>query len=245
MKEMKFTALLTSEIEKCIKIEESDGVMKRIPTKISNANNLLDNIKKYLKGKTRVVLITTLPNDFEANDEIGVRLFKSLNLSGLRFKEKIVLDYRNIKKAKEILAGADLIWLSGGKIIPRLKFLNKIHFKKILNNFDGVVIGVSAGSMNLCKNIYNFPEGAQDLGQKELIKGLDFYDEYFIPHSDGSYYLYEEDGYPVFKKHIYPFSFKRDLICVPNDSYVLLNEDGAKYYGDIYLLRKGEIYKKI
>lgn len=108
--EIKFTALLTSEVEKSVKNE--DGT--RTAIKIVNSNGILDNIKKGLKHKNKVVFISTEPDNFTANDERAEFLNKSLKLSGLKFKEIVTLDNRTLKKSKELLYGSDLIWLGGG-----------------------------------------------------------------------------------------------------------------------------------
>lgn len=240
--EIKFTALLTSEVEKSVKNE--DGT--RTAIKIVNSNGILDNIKKGLKHKNKVVFISTEPDNFTANDERAEFLNKSLKLSGLKFKEIVTLDNRTLKKSKELLYGSDLIWLGGGKILGQNRIMKKSGLKKfLLENFDGVIVGISAGSMNLCDTIFNFPEEVADLKNKRIVKGLGLFDEMFIPHCDGRSYLYEEEGFRTFKDYILPFSYKHDLLCLPNGSYVKLDRSGYKFYGEYYILRKGEIYRKV
>lgn len=239
---IKYTMLLTSEVEKSIKHE--DGT--RTAIKIVNTNGILDAIKKGLKHKNRVVFISTEPNNYIENDERLEFLNSSLKLSRLRFKELVVLDNRNIKNAKNILLGADFIWLGGGKILEQNKIMKKSGLKKFLHeSFDGVIVGISAGSMNLCNMVYNFPEEVADLKNKNLVKGLGFFNEMIIPHCDGNSYLYEEEGFHSFKDYILPFSYKNDLLALPNGSYIMIDKNGYKIFGEYYILRKGIVYKKV
>lgn len=241
-KEMKLTAILASWIT-TVKHNE-DGT--KSPVKIEGTNDILKTIKRSLKNKGRLVVVANDPTAWEENDYKAEVYFHALRLSGIKFKEIFVVDDRNAKNASEILSKADLIYLRGGKILCQAKFLKKIGFEKVLKNYEGLVIGVSAGAMNLCDYVCNFPEETGDLGQKQIVKGLGYFDELLVPHCDGTrYQMQVEEGFDVFKGYILPFSHKHDLLVIPNDSYIVLDKNGAKTYGDCYLLRKGEVYKKI
>lgn len=240
-KSVKFTSILASDLHTHNKDE--NGV--RHPIKLENSNKLLDNIKKNLPHKNSFVFIANNPNTFEQNDTSAEIRFKSFAMSGFKFKEMVVLDNRNAKDAKSIIENASLIILMGGKIIRQMKFFKQIKLKKLLRNYNGIVIGLSAGTMNQCKHVLNFPEELADLGQPLVTKGLGFFDEYIIPHCDGKTYLYEYEGIKVLEDYALPFSFKHDILAIPDGSYILFNRGGYKMHGDCYLLRKGEIYKKL
>ena len=241
MKEMKFTALITARLETHIK--NDDGTKTII--KLENTNELLDNINKYLPNKSKLVVIANNPDAYESNDERAEILYKSFQLSNLKFKEKILIDNRNAKEAKSILQNASLVILWGGKVYCQMKFFRKIHLDKLLANYKGLLISISAGTMNMCKNVYNFPEEVTDLKEPRLLKGLGFIDEYLIPHFDGKTYDCFMENVDSVNDYILPFSHKKDLIAIPNRSYLLYNGKSVQHFGDCYLVRKGEVYKKV
>lgn len=221
---IKFTSILASDLHTHNKDE--NGI--RHPIKLENTNEIVDNIKKYLPHKNTIVFIANNPDTYDQNDASGKIRFQSFATSGFKFKKEIVLDNRNAKDAKSIIENASLIILMGGKIVRQMKFFKQIKLKKLLKNYKGLLIGLSAGTMNQCKNVLNFPEEKSDLGQPLVTKGLGLFDEYIIPHCDGKTYLYEYDEIKVLKDYALPFSFKHDVLAVPDGSYILFNGGGIR-----------------
>lgn len=232
--------MLTSSLATHIKDE--NGVRHSVPLK--NINKIVSNIKKYVKKFDKVVYVANNPNSYEENDERKNTTFESLDKSGFVFKEKILLDGRNSEKAKQILQNANLVILCGGKCLCQLNFFNQINLKEILKNFDGLVIGISAGTMNLCKTVANFPEEECDLPEPRWLEGLGFYDKIVIPHFDGENLKYQiECEIDLVKDWILPMSFKEPFIGIPNDSYILIDGNKIKFYGNMYLIDAGKVSK--
>ena len=208
---------------------------------------MITNIKKYLKGYNKIVYVANNPKNIEENDVRIVPVFESFDKTGLNFKEKILLDCRNSRQAKEILTGADLIILSGGKCICQKKSFRKIGLKKFLQTYKGVVIGISAGTMNMCKTVANFPEERADLRERRWLRGLGFFDEIIIPHFDGETKTYqiECDEVDLINDYVLPMSYKHKFLGLPNFSYVLIDDDGnVFYYGDMYTILNGKVSKR-
>ena len=55
--------------------------------------------------------------------------------------------------------------MAGGYPPSQIEFVKKFGIDKALHNFDGVVLGQSAGAMNLSKLVYNYPEEIEDAFQ--------------------------------------------------------------------------------
>ena len=83
------TYILTSRLDTHVKDE--NGV--RIPIAMPNTNKILDNIKKYVKSYDRMVMVANGQYNFEENDSRAKILFDSMDMTGLKFKEKIILDW--------------------------------------------------------------------------------------------------------------------------------------------------------
>ncbi len=119
--------------------------------------------------------------------------------------------------------------------------------KKLLENFKGLVIGISAGTMNLCKTIYNFPEEISDLDEPRWFDGLGFCDDIIIPHFDGENKIYQLDFeglLNVVDDYVLPASYEKDFIGITNNSYILVDNDGNKqYFGPTYKISKGNVTK--
>lgn len=213
---------------------------------IWDENQISTNIKRFLRDTNRVVYIANNPDNAEENDQRAKMCFELLEQNGLSFCEKILLDKRNCKRCKEILADADLIILSGGKCLCQNRFFKKIKLKKLLKNYKGLAIGISAGTMNLCKTVANFPEETADLNDARWLKGLNFYDKTIIPHFDGEAVKYqiECEEIDLINDYVLPMSNKRDLIGIPNGSYILIDNDRkTERFGVMYNISKGKVEK--
>lgn len=220
---------------------DENGV--KCPQVLPDDNGILTEIKNRAGKCNRVVYVANDPSDTEHNDVSAPPVFEGLHLSGLDFKEKILLDIRNAPYAEKILLGADLIILSGGKVLCQRDFFNRIKLGEILNRYNGLVIGVSAGAMNLCKDIFNFPEEERDIGAPLFTDGLGFYDKIIVPHFDGETKSYQLpcDEIDIVNDYVLPMSEGRTFIGLPNLSYILIDGKKVEMRGIIYSISDGTV----
>ena len=74
-------------------IKKENG--KRIPVKFFENNNFLKNMKESINDYNKFVIIASAPDNYEQNDYYLKLDMDVLALSGLNFKENVVLDNRN------------------------------------------------------------------------------------------------------------------------------------------------------
>lgn len=216
----------------------------KMPIAMQNENGVLDAIKDNLSGTNLCLIIANDPNNYEKNDEKCAIFTESLEKAGLKFNQTLVLDNRTKELAPLNIKRANLILLQGGKIICQNEFLKEIRFADRLKFSNAVVIGVSAGAMNLTKEVYNFPETRQELTEMREIKGLSFYDKIIIPHFDGdnlNYQLPLDDNIDPVKDYILPYSNKKSLLGLPNGSFVLVKNEIAEIFGKHYIIEDRQV----
>ncbi len=105
--------------------------------------------RKELSDFKTIVYISAYPKDTKKNIELA----KSERFSriGINFKNSIVLDYSITKKeAQEIIKKNDLVFLYGGDPYQQMKFMQEYELINLLR--DKVLITLSAGSINICKD---------------------------------------------------------------------------------------------
>lgn len=84
--------------------------------------------------------------------------FDSLKMVGIQFNEYCVLEDVTRDKAKKYIDGADIVYLCGGRTFYQMKFFDEINLKELLENYNGIVIGQSAGAINMADLVYNSSE---------------------------------------------------------------------------------------
>ena len=226
-----------------------DGV--RTPVVIQDDNLFVTNLKKHIPGYNRVVIIANNQFDHETNDYKSGIVFESLDMTGLKFKEKFILDSRNKKDAREIIMGADLLMLSGGKLVCQLELFHEINLKELIDENDRcVVMGGSAGAMNLCEVVLDFPESSMEVdgrvGDEYFLKGLGFHNEIIVPHFDGTtkYNKKYEFDIDIMGDYILPLSKGKEFIAYDDDSYIMTDGIRPQYFGTFYTIRDGEITRR-
>lgn len=116
-------------------------------------NEIAQLMKKFIKRRTKFAFIAS---EFEKNHEKTDQYFKEVlglfqNI-GIDFEKSYVVDGRMEKEmAKDVVRAADVVWLSGGDTPTQYQYLLKYELIDILREHSGMIIGMSAGSINLTK----------------------------------------------------------------------------------------------
>ena len=141
------------------------------------------------------------------------------------FEQFRILDGRNESAAAELVRGSDLLILSGGHVPTQNRFFEKIHLREIMKDYSGVVIGISAGSMNSADAVYAQPEEegeAIDPSYQRFLSGLGLTEINLLPH-------YQEnkddvlDGLKIYEDIAYPDSMGKTFYAIPDGSYLFVN----------------------
>lgn len=192
-----------------------------------NGKNLL---KKDLKD-ARVLVGIAAGNDIKNSDMYFyegtekypsiVSIFKEIsNINTFKLLDKRVTG----KQAKEILKTADVIYLSGGDPYIQLDYIKNNGLGIILKSFKGIIVGVSAGSMNQGEKVYYCKD--EDYPKTEIYKGLGLVNVIIDPHFDIS----NKEQVSEIKK----WSEHIPIIGLPNDSFIVVDNDDIKFYGKNY-----------
>jgi len=224
-----------------------DAKGKRHAHVIPDTNLMWTNVQKRLPGMKNLVFVANNPADFAINTEWASILFASLELTGFDFKSKTILDNRNIGQAAELVKNAGLIILSGGRVLCQAKFFKQIRLLELLEETKAVVIGSSAGAMNLAKDVCDFEEHASNITAMRWSKGLGIVDSViFIPHFDGENMIYQQDtgGFDVIG-HLLPLSKDKTLHGFPNGSYAIFENNILSFRGDYYIIENGKVSKGV
>jgi peptidase E len=126
--------------------------------------------------------------------------------------------------AQEILKTADVVYLTGGNPYIQLKYIKDNGLETILQSFKGIIVGVSAGSMNQGKIAYYCKD--EHYPETKTYEALDLVDVTIDPHYD---VLNEEQVFENKK-----WSEQIPIIGLPNDSFVVVDNGEIIIYGENY-----------
>lgn len=231
---------LTSSLGTNIKVNE-----ERIPCIMDNSNHMIEVLKKTLDKQNKLVIISSDPDNVLLNDLYHRINKESFYLSGFSFSEIITIDNRNKNDLKNLIKDADLIILSGGHVPTQNKWFHDINLKDVLQSYHGVILGISAGSMNCADIVYSPPESdgeAGDVNYKRFLNGLSLTDINIIPHFDE---VKEElvDGINVFEKIILPDSENKTFYGLNDGSFIEIDKDQMIIHGECFIIKNKAVKK--
>lgn len=217
---------------------------ERTPQPLYADNGLVDNLKRHWKDDFNVLFIAADADSHERNDSIAGTFRVALPMTGLSISGITVWDGRNLE-AIGALSAYDAIILSGGHVPTQNAFFQRIGLKQKLVGYDGIVIGISAGTMNAAETVYAHPEldgEAVDPAYQHFIPGLGLTKVMILPH----YQLIKDDvldGLRVFEDIAYPDSIGREFYALVDGSYVLAEDGREILFGEAYRIADGRLEK--
>ena len=159
------------------------------------------------------------------------RLFLDMfEAAGICFEEACVVDGRmSVDEAQKAVKEADGVWLSGGDTPTQFRYFQKYGLVTVLKQHAGVIIGMSAGSINMGKTaICTFSCGHF---KQEIYDGLGCADISVEPHFIRS--KVSDELIELSKEHV--------IYGLCDNSFIVCSDDKTEFYGEIYKLHQGNI----
>lgn len=212
---------------------------------LSSANGFCSELIGSLEGEVRGLFICSDPNRHEHTDMFAMTVREALENAGAQIASYNVLDSRTAQNASELVRNASLIILGGGHVPTQNAFFGIIGLGMLLKDFDGVIVGISAGTMNCAGTVYAQPEldgEALDPSYRRFLPGLGITRTAVIPH----YQMTKDfilDGMRVFEDITYPDSMGRRFYALCDGSYIRGDPEGETLYGEAYMISDGKLEK--
>lgn len=221
--------------------EKIDGV--KVAKEIDNKNSLVDQLKSMLDDTRGILYVPSDATNKDKIEEYSKILFDALRLSGIVFDNYYVVDDNSsVEEVRDKVLESDLVFLSGGDTLMQMQYFEEIKLRDILSNYEGVIVGQSAGAINLAEDVYNSPESEEDLKRSSYFKGLGKTNINIEPHFVLDTSNFDSDEM-LHRNAMLEESKNRDLYAIPDVSHIFDNGVEQKVYGECYLLRDGEIMK--
>jgi dipeptidase E len=149
---------------------------------------------------------------------------------GITFDNVNVIDSRMSKEtAQETVRAADVLWLSGGNTPTQFGYLKAYGLIPCIREQKGLIIGMSAGSINMakravCKVTYEHDE-------LQIYEALGLVEFSVKPHFDKD----------TITDELLEVSEKYPLYGICDDAAIIYTEDNTLYIGEVFLIDKGKV----
>lgn len=205
-------------------------------------NDLIRRLKQALPPYCRCLYICSSPDRRDLNCTFGADVFQIFAQEGMAFSHYAVLDGDNFYEAPQLVRESDLIVLAGGHVPTQNAFFHKIKLSELLQEYDGVVLGISAGSMNMAEVVYAQPEepGESAPEYQRFIPGLGLTDLQILPHYQKAKH-YTVDGLHLYHEITLPDSMGNCFYALPDGSFIYQDENRQILCGEGYRICNGTI----
>lgn len=211
--------------------------------KLNPANGFVDRLRDALPRVCSALFVCSDPDGAEWTDRFAGDMYDAFADAGFTFSSYEVLDRRTQDSAAELIAGAELIILAGGHVPTQNRFFQQIGLRGLLADFPGVIVGISAGTMNSADTVYAHPElsgEAVDPDYERYLPGLGLTQRMVLPH-------YQEvcdsglDGLRLFEDIAYPDSMGNEFFALVDGSYLYSESGEELLFGEAYLIKDGKM----
>lgn len=189
-------------------------------------NELGEKLKKDLTNTKRIIYVPASNKEEKIKKVIEEKMpifkehFKKI---GIVFEEEFCITPELTKEeAKELIKDSNLIMLMGGNPFHQKELLEEKELIELLKNYAGVILGFSAGAMNMSKYIIITP-CSEEYPDFDIREGLNLSNISIYPHNN-------------FEGEIFPEKIEMgEEITIAKD----LNKVASKY-GNFYCLQDYE-----
>ena len=205
-------------------------------------NGFEENLRRCLPEHPRCLFIAAAPDDYGFTDRVAEEMAACFYEAGFGFSELYKLDRRNQADAQMLIWKSDFIILSGGHVPTQNAFFQEINLKQLLQNYQGVILGISAGTMNAADRVYIQPEepGESVPEFPRFGAGLGITKINVLPH----YQMVKDnylDGRRLFEDITFADSYGECFYVFPDGTYLLVEDGKTTLWGEAFRLADGKM----
>ena len=192
------------------------------------------NLKIDIIEKNSIVFIASSPIGFEKSDYYFGINKQWFDLIDIKFSDYYLLDNRiDMEKAKKYLKEFSCIFLMGGTTREQINYLKESNIIEELKNYKGVIIGLSAGAINLAIKSLHLKNEKEN--ETIIYDGIGLIDKTIYPH-----FSMEDDK---ILKELLKFSNKLKIYGLCDYSTIIKRGLETIFFGDIYKIENSKIEK--
>ncbi|MBQ6174669.1 MAG: Type 1 glutamine amidotransferase-like domain-containing protein [Clostridia bacterium] len=184
-------------------------------------------LRENLPRRESLVFISAWPEDDARNDDDSDGMHEMFAERGLAFADHCVIDRRTgAADAVRLIRAADCVFLMGGDATLQMALIRDLGLVPELRASRAVILGVSAGSMNMGRQVADVWE------TKALYEGIGLTDLVVKGHyADDAWFI------PVLKE----LSMTSPVVAMEDESAIVIRGGTVWSLGNIHWIDKGRI----
>ncbi|MBQ3797702.1 MAG: EAL domain-containing protein [Butyrivibrio sp.] len=223
-----------------IKYQDLDSYKKEEPI---DPYGFFADLRKEWPADAKILYVPCDPDAKKENENQKQRILDAFEFEELSVGEVKMLGREKGQALKKLISWANVIYLAGGHAPTQLAYMKTIGLKEALLNYEGVIIGLSAGSVNSAYSVYLMPELEGEAADPNFVRfseGLDLTNIQMIPHAEAMKGA-RIDNLDFIEDVVLPDSFGRRFYLVTDGSYFKVKNGKTKFKGSGEIIEDGQI----
>ena len=194
-------------------------------------NEFIYEFTTVMKNTENFTYICSSFDDHETNVKYANKIVSLFQDKNINFKKLQIIDYNtSLEDTKMFINNTDVIWIAGGDTIKQMKYLNEYKIKDLLLEYQGIIIGMSAGAINMADKVILPKDDEEDISELSIYNGLGLVDINIEPHLDFNRKEHIEEIKEASKKAMIYGLYDNSFICVQSNKH--------KIYGEYFLFKE-------
>ena len=191
-------------------------------------DEIAEKLRELISIRDNLVFVSAWPSDYDRNDDDAAGMHGMFAERGMGFSRFSVIDRRtDSDEAGRMIREASCIFLMGGNATLQMQLIHEKQIYDALHESSAVVLGVSAGSMNMGKTTVDIWESLVPY------EGLGFADITMIGH-----FSYDDTERLRLMKEV---SMERPVCAMEDKSAIFIRNGKADIIGVIHRIDRGVI----
>ena len=210
---------------------------------VNPAHGFAERLLRVVPRPAHGLYIASSPDDIAMTEYAAISMKETLAEAGVNFLSYNLLHSGTALQAETLVQEADFIILGGGHVPTQNTFFLRIGLREMLAQWEGTVMGISAGSMNCAANVYAMPElEGETLNPfyHRFMPGLGLTDIQIIPH----FQILRHgmlDGKRILEDIGLRDSIGHRFYALPDGSYILRQGTREELFGPAWVLADGKL----
>ena len=189
---------------------------------------IAERLREEFLNRDNFVCVSAWPADYKRNDIDLTNMHSLFEEYNMSFTRQYVIDNRTeTSRAARLIHEASCVFLMGGYPKLQLELMRKTKIDVAIRNADAMVLGLSAGSINMAKCSLDTKESPVPYD------GLGLADITVKPH-------FELDNQQVLSI-LLQISMDLPICAMEDESAIFVAGDSISYTGQIHWVNKGKI----
>ncbi|WP_166083304.1 Type 1 glutamine amidotransferase-like domain-containing protein [Erysipelothrix anatis] len=199
-------------------------------------SHIQKSLQQTILHRETIALISGDPLYYEGeNPPLAEREW--LLQAGIEFKNYVFVDNKlSTEEARRAVSQASVVFILGGYNLEQKKMIDDLELDDVIRNHEGIIIGTSAGAINMSEKWVCSPRNKYDVKEASLQEGLRLNKLSFEPHFD-------LENHDYLDMDLMPFSYELPIYAPTKNGAIKVVNGIVEVLGDVYLLSNGQIQR--